>query len=250
MNETTSTPWGNSEIVRKHDNVLVHSVASVEGNWGPQWELGLQWSFSKFQTRGWVNNDGSTSMPVAGQTYPCLLERGQLSQRQSGPPYDGSADFMWRWKIIEFNTDQDAPAPTQQLEGQASPRQTGGHQAATPNPLSNSDPHQHSIERQVVFKAAVDIWAGWLQHTPYNKADPASFAAADEAAVIEDIAATLWPVLQNIGQDAPAGPESDATPAPAAEPRSGPQGPAGHEAEGPVDPNQGEEEPNRAEMWI
>ena len=93
-----------NEPVQKKVNLTVNGVADVQGNRGPQWEIQIQYYFSKFPTKQWVDNDGTNDKPAVGQTYPCIIQRGELSSDRDGKVYDGSAEWMYRWRIVEFNT--------------------------------------------------------------------------------------------------------------------------------------------------
>jgi len=253
---------------RRHDMMAVRAVSSVTGKYGPQWQLEVQYSFSQYPTRAWVSdaNGGtddnrvhdpkSLDSPVPGQTYPCIIRRGRLSTPQDGTVRDGTKAWMYQWKLLMFGTDE----PEGNYIGSATDDETPGadaapattqapqpdQQAPTPVTRSIADPRQHSIERQVVFKAAVDLAiASGETILPMQ-----SELVADAVAGLAD---SLWLVLQNIGQDSP--------PAAPDAPRSDVERTDGSDAEvddlltpatpnpglarRPVDPNEGQQEPPR-----
>jgi len=194
--------------VQKRVNLTINGVAHVQGNRGEQWEIQIKYPFSQYATKQWVDKDGYNAEPIVGETYPCIITRGEITtEKKTGEPYDGEKDWMWRWRITEWNTDSPAPAPVAQPAQQAS---TPGAQPAAPNPLfpdeTMKDDHprkRDGIERTVVFKAAVDIHVAMGILSPDNPEAMALLAA---------LADDLWVVLQNIGQDAPAATGSDVPP--------------------------------------
>jgi hypothetical protein len=203
-----------TETIQKRVNLQVTGVAHVEGNRGPQWEITIKYPFSQYATKQWVDKDGDNTEPIVGETYPCIITRGEITtEKKTGEPYDGEKDWMWRWRITEWNTD--SPAPAAQPAPQASTPSAG---TAAPKTLPPDDYQlaemrkTNGIERSVVFKAAVDI---------YVSMGSASTDNPEAIGLLAALAEDLWGVLQNIGQGAtqhaPAAPESDVDAPPDAE---------------------------------
>lgn len=185
------------ETIQKKANLQVNGVADVQGNRGPQWEIQIQYPFSKYPTKQWIDNDGTHNRPVAGETYPCIIQRGELSKEE----YDGAAEWMYRWRIVEFDTSGEPWAPPAGPQDYEDAKREAVPAARVPSPIS--DPRQHSIERQVVLKAAVEIYVG------YGNEFLSTTNLLDATAIVRELASELWPVLQNIGQEPSGSQDSD-----------------------------------------
>jgi len=241
-----------NEPVQKKVNLTVNGVADVQGNRGPQWEIQIQYYFSKFPTKQWVDNDGTNDKPAVGQTYPCIIQRGELSSDRDGKVYDGSAEWMYRWRIVEFNTGGEPwsnPAGPQDYEDA---KRDAAPQGATPKPLFEEPPWDgnYGVERRLVFNRAVDLTLACM-NTP-----PAILTVEDNIPLVESFANALWPVLQGIGSDPTQGasgqPESDVAPASGTSGLGWPNEDGEKDLmldpptpnQGPVDPNEGEQPPD------
>ena len=205
-----------TNAIEKIVDVEVGAVVADTGNRGPQWKLvGARIpALSQYQKDYWIDSEG-VEQPAPG-TYRCRIGRGKLLNNRDGTPKDGTHDYDYRWYINAFGLDPNVAVtrdvPTQTLALDMS--ETAKRQAVTPHPLPPGTPPpldvtRNSIERQVVFKAAVDIAVALLP------------MAQDENAVtrvdltVQAYTILLWPVLQGIGNpspDAVAAPESDEPP--------------------------------------
>ena len=99
-----------TEPFRLKDLGDVRTAAPVEGRHGPQWELTVQWSFSNYPSRAWINRDPSVTAIASGK-YWCIIERGKLNAKQDGTMHDGSQHWMYQWRVIGFDIGDEADAP-------------------------------------------------------------------------------------------------------------------------------------------
>jgi hypothetical protein len=194
-------------------NVEVKSVATVEGRFGPQWQcqIVLQ-GISEFEKRAWINDANAQTdnnrvfhpraldQPVPGTTYPCIVRRGDLTKDRDGNLHDGSRDYHYNWKIVEFDTDRQLPAAAPAQVTAAAPS------AAGQPSLLGTDERQRLIVQQNVLNRATDIYIARMDeygHQPY-------------ATCVLAIANALWAILPTIGAAATEtpsdAPESDVAP--------------------------------------
>lgn len=134
-----------TEPVRKRINLEVKSAAPVEGNYGPQWELAIQWPWSQYPSKAWIDRDvdGPT---LQSDTYTCVVERGELKDAQKG-----TAEWNYKWKIIDFETNVTSISTVSIPEDKPGIIDTTAPEYR--------DPTRVSIERQVCLKAAVELAA-------------------------------------------------------------------------------------------
>ena len=112
-------------------------------------------------------------------------------------PYDGSLDWMYRWRIAQradFHC-PDAPEPpqTQNIVQPTPMAPAGAVNGSTPSP--SFDVTRNSIERQTVFKAAASL----VVATDLVDQSPDVILGR-----VRDLTVELWVILQNIGSEAPA----------------------------------------------
>ena len=199
-------------------DLTIDSFAAVQGRDGPQWKLtcSVPWSKPEYKSSFYIDREEGAAPPEPG-LYRCLLRRSAApyTNRNTGVQGDGSVEWHYNWYMNEFALDpethavRDSPSPT---PAQAHD-ENAKRQAVTPHPLPPGTPPpldvtRNSIERQVVFKAAVDIVVAAIDQSPNAPMD-------EHAMNINAISNMLWPVLQGIGNpspDAVAGPESDEPP--------------------------------------
>ena len=198
-------------LVQRKMQITLNSAAPAADRQGnPQWELRCADPFSmrpEYETKYWIPAvEGEQPPPPA--VYWCILTQGAMKvSKDPARPYDGSRDWMWRWRIAQradFHC-PDAPEPpqTQNIVSPAPMASVGATNGSTPSPL---DVKQNSIERQTVLKGAVDatVATDLVDQSPeVNLGRIASIAG-----VPPEYAGDLWTILQNIGSEAPVAPES------------------------------------------
>ena len=192
-------------LVQRKMQITLRSAAPAADRQGkPQWELRVQDPFSTnsdYETKFWIAaNEGETAPPPA--VYWCILTQGQMkTSKDPSRPFDGSLDWMWRWRIAQradFHC-PDAPEPpqTQNTVAPASMAPAGAVNGSTPSP--SFDVTRNSIERQTVFKAAASL----VVATDLVDQSPEVILGR-----VRDLTVELWVILQNIGSEAPVATES------------------------------------------
>jgi len=185
--------------------ITLRSAAPAADRQGkPQWELRVQDPFSTnsdYETKFWIAaNEGETAPPPA--VYWCILTQGQMkTSKDPSRPFDGSLDWMWRWRIAQradFHC-PDAPEPpqTQNVVQPTPMAPAGAVNGSTPSP--SFDVTRNSIERQTVFKAAASL----VVATDLVDQSPEVILGR-----VRDLTVELWVILQNIGSEAPPATES------------------------------------------
>ena len=187
-------------LVQRKMQITLRSAAPAADRQGkPQWELRVQDPFSSnsdYETKFWIAaNEGETAPPPA--VYWCILTQGQMkTSKDPSRPFDGSLDWMWRWRIAQradFHC-PDAPEPpqTQNTVAPAPMAPAGAVNGSTPSP--SFDVTRNSIERQTVFKAAASL----VVATDLVDQSPEVILGR-----VRDLTVELWNILQNIGSEAP-----------------------------------------------
>ena len=195
--------------IEKIVDLDIDSFAAVEGRDGPQWKVtcSVPWSKPEYKQTFWFDRDAGSPPPEPGR-YRCKLGRGgEPFVKKDGSAGDGSKDYHYNWFLNEFGLDpavvatRDVPDPTPaQAHDENAKRASVAPQplpAGTPPPF---DVTRNSIERQTVFKAAVDLVISG------EAADGKALEKPVES--VQDLADDLWPVLQGIGNTAQDAPES------------------------------------------
>jgi len=191
-------------LVQRKMQITLRSAAPAADRQGkPQWELRVQDPFSTnpdYETKFWIAaNEGETAPPPA--VYWCILTQGQMkTSKDPSRPYDGSLDWMWRWRIAQradFHC-PDAPEPPQ-TQNTVAPAPMGipvGATAVNGVGTPYTPPaHPTTSERQSVFNAAVSLTVA------------TDLVDKERDIILErvrDLAGDLWVILQNIGSEAPA----------------------------------------------
>jgi hypothetical protein len=178
--------------------ITLRSAAPAADRQGkPQWELRVQDPFSSnsdYETKFWIAaNEGETAPPPA--VYWCILTQGQMkTSKDPSRPFDGSLDWMWRWRIAQRSDFHcpDAPEPpqTQNVVQPTPMAPAGAVNGSTPSP--SFDVTRNSIERQTVFKAAASL----VVATDLVDQSPEVILGR-----VRDLTVELWNILQNIGQN-------------------------------------------------
>ncbi len=192
-------------LVQRKMQITLRSAAPAADRQGkPQWELRVQDPFSSnsdYETKFWIAaNEGETAPPPA--VYWCILTQGQMkTSKDPSRPFDGSLDWMWRWRIAQRSDFHcpDAPEPpqTQNTVAPAPMAPAGAVNGSTPSP--SFDVTRNSIERQTVFKAAASL----VVATDLVDQSPEVILGR-----VRDLTVELWNILQNIGSEAPVATEN------------------------------------------
>jgi len=202
------------QIVQRKMQITLNSAAPAADRQGnPQWELRCADPFSMnstYEAKFWIPAvEGEQPPPPA--VYWCILTQGAMKvSKDAARPYDGSLDWMYRWRIAQrsdFNISADAPEPpqTQNIVQPTPMAPAGAVNGSTPS-SSPFDVTRNSIERQVVFKGAVEATVA----TDLVDKSPEVILGriASIAGVPPEYATDLWTILQHIGSEAPAPTES------------------------------------------
>jgi hypothetical protein len=90
----------------KTEKFQLQSVGADTGRNGElQWKMTGTVPWSDYPTSFWVEQDTIPQPPPPG-IYPCIFTRGALTKAT----YDGNQDWMYKWRIVSFNTASAAPA--------------------------------------------------------------------------------------------------------------------------------------------
>jgi len=195
-------------LVQRKMQVTLRSAAPAADRQGhPQWELRVQDPTSSnpdYESKFWIPAvEGEQPPPPA--VYWCILTQGAMkTSKDPSRPYDGSLDWMWRWRIAQradFHC-PDAPEPpqTQNLVQPTSMAIPSGATAVNGVGTPYAPPSNPTTsERQSVFNAAVSLTVA------------TDLVDKERDIILErvrDLAGDLWVILQNIGSEAPPATES------------------------------------------
>ena len=183
-------------------------AADRQGN--PQWELRCIDPFSAkgYETNYYISAVEGENGPGAAIYWCILTQVGLKTPQDPEKKYDGSYDWMWKWRIQtrdHFNC-PDAPEPEFQ-ENVVQPTTmapvgtvngTGTPYVPPANPTTS--------ERQSVFNAAASL----IVATDLVDQSPEVILGriASITGVRPEYAGDLWTILQNIGSEAPVATES------------------------------------------
>ena len=154
---------------RRWTSMKVEKVTAAEDRQGrPQWELSVRWEWTpasnQWGERIWVYQQICPSVINMG-AHNVLVERGTVKTNRDGVAYDGSYDWMWHWKLTEWEGKGDTANMADDISPQLAaetpaPAPAPAPAPSTPStiqPLKGMDDRGLSIIRQVAFKAAVDV---------------------------------------------------------------------------------------------
>ncbi len=115
------------EFNTSNDNIRITSMLIMEAksvldrNQLPQWELTVKWEWTPASNtwgeRVWVYKDRSPQVMNKGM-YTVKVERGNIKNKKGGDYWDGSQDWMYNWKVLEF----DAVNNTEPVHSQPQPQ--------------------------------------------------------------------------------------------------------------------------------
>ena len=188
-------------LVQRKMQITLNSAAPAADRQGnPQWELRCADPFSMnstYEAKFWIPaNEGEQPPPPA--VYWCILTQGAMKiSKDIARPYDGSLDWMYRWRIAQRSDFHcpDAPEPPQtQNVVQPTPMAPAGAVNGSTPSSSPFDVTRNSIERQTVFKAAASL----VVATDLVDQSPEVILGR-----VRDLTVELWNILQNIGSEAP-----------------------------------------------
>lgn len=139
--------------------VNIEKVSEVSGRDGPQWELQVKWPWTnaKYADRTWLDQAAYRDPPVIG-IHNVTIERTTTKKNRDGEPHDGSKDWMWSYRIIEFDAPNEEPPergtnfPTMRVRDMPE-EDTESH---FPGPPAK-DAIQTRIEIGMAFNAAVQF---------------------------------------------------------------------------------------------
>ena len=191
--------------------------ADYQGRPDTQWELRCVDPFSTnstYETKYWIPAKEGERPPGAA-TYWVILTQHDMKvnikpPKEGGPiqPYNGLYDWMWKWRIDSrdhFNCPDATEPEFQQNVVQPTPMAPAvAVNGSTPSP--SFDVTRNSIERQTVFKGAVEatVATDLVDQSP----EVILGRIASIAGVPPEHAGDLWTILQHIGSEAPVTPES------------------------------------------
>ena len=154
---------------RRWTSMKVEKVTAAEDRQGrPQWELSVRWEWTpasnQWGERIWVYQQICPSVINMG-AHNVLVERGTVKTNRDGVAYDGSYDWMWHWKLTEWEGKGDTANMADDISPQLAAETPAPAPVPAPAPSTPSTTHQLkgmddrslSIIRQVAFKAAVDV---------------------------------------------------------------------------------------------
>ena len=172
MLETPETKWTSVDIMKV--------VPAKDRNDNPQWELTVRWEWTPVNNnwgeRIWVYRESAPSVIEEGRQN-VLVEKGNVKNNREGTPYDGTFEWMYRYKIVGWEQLQGTvKAQPSQPESNLPPAAalfedvqvgsgypetlsgtTGKMRREQPLWSDSMDDRSRSIIRQVAFKAAVDV---------------------------------------------------------------------------------------------
>jgi hypothetical protein len=188
-------------LVQRKMQITLNSAAPAADRQGnPQWELRCADPFSmkpEYETKFWIPaNEGEQPPPPA--VYWCILTQGAMKvSKDIARPYDGSLDWMYRWRIAQRSDFHcpDAPEPPQ-TQNTVAPAPMAPVVATAVNGVAPYTPPANptTSERQSVFNAAVALTVA------------TDLVDKERDIILErvrDLAGDLWVILQNIGSEAP-----------------------------------------------
>lgn len=95
MLETPETKWTSVDIMKV--------VPAKDRNDNPQWELTVRWEWTPVNNnwgeRIWVYRESAPSVIEEGRQN-VLVEKGNVKNNREGTPYDGTFEWMYRYKIV------------------------------------------------------------------------------------------------------------------------------------------------------
>ena len=130
MTSETTTSGPDRRII----DLVVKSAAPVEGKYGPQWVMEVQFPWSDFTEKAWINRDDGQD-PIMPGSYRSIVFRRGIKK-----PEKGEIDYNYFWGIAEFDTQASGPPWVRGGPSYSSSR--GAGQARGPNQPSVSPQYQ------------------------------------------------------------------------------------------------------------
>jgi hypothetical protein len=135
----------------------VEKVTVAEDRQGrPQWELSVRWEWTpasnQWGERIWVYQQICPQVINMG-AHNVLVERGTVKTNRDGVSYDGSYDWMWHWKLSEWEGKGDTANMADDISPQLAAETPAP--APVPAPVARAiDENQMRIMRQATLKCA------------------------------------------------------------------------------------------------
>ena len=129
----------------KWATLTVTSYQTAENNEN-QWAIKGRWEWTPSGNRWGITTwvDKNICPPVISQgAHNVLVERGRLQNKQDGTPHDGSMDWMYNWRIIQWD-------PAEFQAGQATIPAPMNHSATTSAPPPQQPVPQQPVPQQPV----------------------------------------------------------------------------------------------------
>ena len=148
----------------KHVVMTVQKVTEAEGRDGPQWELQVMWPWSKdFPDKVWLDQSAFDFKPEI-RAYNVAVKQTTHKKKQGGGFHDGTYDWMWNYKVLDFEVRELKDAPPKTSHNDTTPP---GHAPAS------TDQREVGIRRSVALKAAVEWYGPNGEESPRNVIDTA-----------------------------------------------------------------------------
>ena len=127
----------------KWATLTVTSYQTADNNEN-QWAIKGRWEWTPSGNRWGITTwvDKNICPPVISQgAHNVLVERGRLQNKQDGTPHDGSMDWMYNWRITQWN-------PAEFQAGQATIPAPMNHSATTSAPAPQQPVPQQPVPQQ------------------------------------------------------------------------------------------------------
>ena len=157
-----------NDNIRITSMMVMEAKAVLDRNQLPQWELTVRWEWTPatntWGERVWVYKDRSPEV-INRAMYTVRVERGNIKKRQGGEYWDGTQDWMYNWKVLEFDAvnEPQAAAPAAPVAPVQQPPQPPQSQPQAPviqrAPAGLIDDKQMMIMRQSTLNYASILMA-------------------------------------------------------------------------------------------
>jgi len=141
--ETPETKWTSVDIQK--------IVPAKDRNDNPQWELTVRWEWTPINNswgeKIWVYRESAPSAIEEGRQN-VLVEKGNVKNNREGTPYDGTFEWMYRYKIVGW----------EQLQGTfAGPNKSQPSQPSQPEEAVNGTLITEGTNPEPLQEAPVEV---------------------------------------------------------------------------------------------